>query len=167
MNNYSCRKIIKRIHMSKIENIPRKEAIKKLIKQYPVENQDMLVDLLQKKYGIITNQSVVSRDLREFGVTKRRCKETMMYELKEVDIKKEILRLGVLDLLHNESMIVVQTLTGFAPFVGDFLDQRTDIGVLATLAGENVVFVTPISTKNIKEVFEAICQAVYFKKTQG
>jgi transcriptional regulator of arginine metabolism len=142
----------------------RKEAIKELIKKHPVENQDMLVDLLKKEYAIETNQSVVSRDLRELGVTKHKLKDTMVYELKETDVTKEILRLGVLDVVHNESMIVVKTLAGLAPFVGDFLDAQTDIGVLATLAGENVVFVTPQSAKNITKTFEAVCQALYFKK---
>ncbi len=151
--------------MATVENLQmRKEAIKELIKKYPVENQDMLVDLLLKEYGIETNQSVVSRDLRELGVTKYRFKDAMIYEFKETNGTKEILHLGVVDIAHNESMIVVKTLAGLALFVGDFLDAHTDIGVLATLAGENVVFVTPHSTKNIKEIFEAVCQALHFKK---
>jgi arginine repressor len=141
----------------------RKEAIKDLIKRYPVENQEMLVELLEKEYGIETNQSVVSRDLRELGVTKQKLKDTMIYELKEIDVTKEILRLGVLDVVRNESMIVIKTLGGLAPFVGDFLDLQTEAGVLATLAGENVVFVTPYSTKDIQKVFEAVCRSVYFK----
>ncbi len=153
--------------MATMENLQaRKEAIKDLIKKYPVENQDMLVDLLKKDYGIVTNQSVVSRDLRELGVTKYRFKDAMIYELKEINVKQEIMRLGVLDIVHNESMIVVKTLGGLAPFVGDFLDQQTDTGVLATLAGENVVLVTPKSVKNIQKVFEAVCQSVHFKKSQ-
>ncbi len=153
--------------MATIENLlARKEAIKDLIKKYPVENQDMLVDLLKKDYGIVTNQSVVSRDLRELGVTKYRFKDTMIYELKEINVKQEIMRLGVVDIVHNETMIVVKTLGGLAPFVGDFLDQQTDTGVLATLAGENVVLVTPKSIKNIQKVFEAVCQSVHFKKSQ-
>lgn len=142
----------------------RKEAIKELIKKHPVENQDMLVDLLKKEYAIDTNQSVVSRDLRELGVTKYKFKDTMIYELKELNISKEICRLGVLDVVHNEAIIVVKTLAGLAPFVGDFIDVQTSIGVLATLAGENVVFVTPQSTKSIAKTFDAVCQALYFKK---
>jgi transcriptional regulator of arginine metabolism len=142
----------------------RKKAIKELIKKYPVENQDMLVDLLKKEYEIKTNQSVVSRDLRELGVTKHRFKDAMVYELKEIDVVKEILQLGVLDIVHNESMIVIKTLAGLAPFIGDSIDNREVDGVLATLAGENVVFITPSSTKNITDVFDAVCQSVYFKQ---
>jgi len=142
----------------------RQEAIKELIKHYPVENQDMLVDLLKQHYAIETNQSVVSRDLRELGVTKHTVQGALVYELKGVDVTKEILRLGVLDIAHNESIIVLKTLGGLAPFVGDFLDQHHNTGILATLAGENVVFVTPHSTKQIQQVFETVCQLVHFKK---
>ena len=148
--------------MSKL--LTRKEAIKKLIKQHPVENQDMLVYLLKAECGIETNQSAVCRDLRELGVTKYKFKNVMIYELQEIDVAKEILRLGILDIVHNESIIVVKTLAGLAPFVGDFFDQQTEIGVLATLAGENVVFITPQSTRTIAKVFEGVCQAAHFKK---
>ncbi len=143
----------------------RKKAIKELIKNYPVENQDSLVALLKTEYEIETNQSVVSRDLRELGVTKHRFKDTMVYELKEIDVIKEILHRGVLDVVHNESMIVIKTLGGLAPFIGDSIDSKGVEGVLATLAGENVVFITPHSTKNIALTFKAVCQAVYFKRT--
>lgn len=149
------------------ENNPvktRKKIIVDLIKRYPIENQDMLVELLKNEYNIETNQSVVSRDLRELGVTKYRFKDTMIYELKEVDVAKEILRLGVVSIVHNESTIIVNTLAGLAPYIGDFLDQHIDKGILGTLAGENAVFVAPQSTKNIKTVFETICQLVHYKK---
>lgn len=152
--------------MNKVDNIQtRQEAIKSLIKSHPVENQEMLVDLLKKEYEIETNQSVVSRDLRELGVTKHKFKDVMIYELKEIDINKEILRLGVIDVVHNESLIIVKTLGGLAPFVGDFLDQHMSQGILGTLAGENVVFVSPSSTKNIAKIYEAVCLLMHFKKT--
>lgn len=149
--------------MNKNKLIARKEAIQELIKAYPIENQEAIVELLKEKYGITTNQSIVSRDLRELNVTKRKLKDTLIYELQELNVHKEILRLGVVDVLHNETMIIVKTLPGLAPFVGDYLDTFEGIDLLATLAGENVVFITPLSIKNIDKVFEAICNLVHFK----
>lgn len=149
--------------MNKKKIIARKEAIEQLIKDYPVENQEMLVELLQEKYGITANQSIVSRDLRELNVTKRKFKDIMVYELEELDVKKEILRLGVVDVVHNETLIVVKTLPGLADFVGDYLDAFEGVDLLASLAGENVVFVTPKSIKNIDEVFVTVCKLVHFK----
>jgi transcriptional regulator of arginine metabolism len=149
--------------MNKNKIVVRKEAIQELINSYPVENQEKLVELLKEEYGIATNQSIVSRDLRELNVTKRKLKDKMVYELQELDVQKEILRLGITDVVHNDMLIVIKTLPGLAAFVGDYLDLQDDIGILATLAGENVVFVTPRSIKNINEVFTVLCQLVHFK----
>ncbi len=123
----------------------------------------MLVDLLQKNYSIATNQSIISRDLRELNVSKRKLKDTLIYELQDLDVQKEILRLGVLDIVHNEATIIVKTLPGLAAFVGDYLDLLEDDTVLATLAGENVVFVTPVSIKKIQQIFIRICELLHFK----
>ncbi len=142
----------------------RKELLKELIKRYSVENQDELVDLLKKEYGIETTQSIVSRDLRELGAIKRKIKDSLVYELKDTDVTLEILRLGVLDIVHNESLVVIKTRGGFAAFIGDFLDQLQNSNILATLAGENVVFVVPPSKKNIEVFFETVCLLVHFKQ---
>lgn len=146
----------------------RQEAIRELISSYPIENQAALVRLLEEKYDIATNQSIVSRDLQELDVVKHKYKDTIIYELKGVDPHKEILRLGVQDVVYNESLIVVKTLAGLADFVGDYLDTRHDAKILATLAGENVVFIIPCTVKKIEEVYTLVCDFLYFKqKEQG
>lgn len=142
----------------------RQEAVKELIKKYPIENQGRLVELLQQEYGIETNQTAISRDLRQLGVVKAKGKEGMVYELREATISQEILTLGVLDVSRNEIMIVIKTLAGLAPFVGDYLDQHHEGAILATLAGENVVFVIPQSIKKIEETYQVVCKIVYFKQ---
>ena len=91
----------------------------------------------------------------------------MIYELNEMDIPKEILRLGVTDVVHNEAMIVIHTLPGMAAFVGDYLDKHQEAGILATLAGENVVFVVPASIKNIETICAAVCELVHLKKPKS
>jgi transcriptional regulator of arginine metabolism len=145
----------------------RLQALEELIRKHHIKNQKMLVNLLKKNYGIETNQSVVSRDLRELGIIKKKHKNALVYELQEPNTTKEILQLGVIDIVQNESMIIVKTLPGLASFVGDFLDTQDKIGILATLAGENVVFIAPHSTKQISHVFAAICELTYFKKIQN
>ena len=51
--------------MKKNKKKLRQEALKELIGLYPVEDQTTLASLLKQKYNIDTNQSIVSRDLRE------------------------------------------------------------------------------------------------------
>jgi len=139
-------------------------ALRELIKTHGIEDQQTLVQMIQEKYGIETNQSIVSRDLRKLGVTKRLVNNKMIYELPGIDASAEILRLGVVDVVHNETMIIVKTMPGLADFVGDFLDLQEDIGILGTLAGENMIFVAPESVKKIGAIYEKICRVLMVKK---
>lgn len=151
--------------MEKMDKVlSRQKAIKKLIKKHLIEDQKTLVELLKDEFGIDTNQSIVSRDLTDLGVGKHKVNNKMVYELKELDVKKEILRLAITDIKHNESLVVIYTLAGLAPFVGDCLDQEQEIDALAALAGENVVFVAPKSMKDIRAFFERVCAAMHFKR---
>jgi transcriptional regulator of arginine metabolism len=144
--------------------ISRRDAVKELVKSYAIEDQGALIELLNKYYGIETNQPAISRDLHELGVCKAMVDGKLVYELPDSNIEYELLKNAIKDVVHNESMIVVKTVSGLAAFVGDVLDRRDDIGVLGTLAGENMVFVAPASVTAINEVFDAVCQALYFKK---
>lgn len=146
------------------KKITRLDAIKELIKNRPIEDQGTLVQLIKDTYGIDTNQSIVSRDLRAMGVTKRAVGDKLIYELEEVDASREILRLAVVDIQHNESMIVIKTLPGLAAFVGDFLDMREELEILGTVAGENTLFVVPKKVKDMEKLFSEVCKVLYYKK---
>ncbi len=146
------------------KKLSRKSAIKALITSQPVENQGTLVELLKNKYGIMTNQSIVSRDLRELNVSKQQYKDTMIYELKEVDVSKEILRNSIISIEHNEVMMLVTVLPGVAAFVGDYIDANRDgAKILGTIAGENMIFVMPVSIKKINDSYESLCALLYYK----
>ena len=123
--------------------LQRQEAIKELIQNHPIEDQETLVEMIKKKYGIEANQSIISRDLRQLGVSKHLVNNKMIYELKEHDASREILRLAIIDIEHNETLIVIKTLPGLADFVGDYLDMHEELPILGNIAGENTVFVAP------------------------
>lgn len=142
----------------------RQEAIKELIKKHPIEEQATLVQLIKDTYGIETNQSIISRDLRAMGVSKQKIGSKMVYELKDIDASREILHLGVLAVDRNETTIVIKTLPGLAAFVGDFLDMHEDLAILGTIAGENTVFVAPRIIKEIETTFNQICTILHVKK---
>lgn len=148
--------------MKKIKT--RLQAIQTLIKNQEIEDQETLVDLLEKEYNIETNQSIISRDLRALGVVKRSIGNRQLYETGTIDVSKEILRLCIVTVEHNEVMIIIKTLPGLAAFVADYLDVQKNSGILGTLSGENVVFIIPESIKNIKKTFKIICTHVYFKQ---
>ena len=142
----------------------RQNAIVDLLKRVDVSDQKQLVELLKKHHGIDTNQVTVSRDLRKLGVVKHVINDTLVYTLPQTDVKKEILRLALLDISHNEVMIVIKTHAGLAAFVGDYIDHHQDLEVLGCLAGENTVFVSPKSIKKIKQTYETLCETLNFKK---
>lgn len=142
----------------------RQSAIKELIAKNAITDQKQLVQLLRDHYKIDANQAVISRDLRKLGIVKKTINNILCYEVPELDVKTEILRLALVDITHNESTIVITTHPALADFVGDCVDQYDDLEVLGCLAGENVVFVAPKSTKNIQQVYEKICQRFHFKK---
>jgi len=142
----------------------RQEAIVDLIKKERITDQKHLVMLLKDRHGIATNQAVVSRDLRHLGVVKKQVKGALVYEMPTIDVATEILRLAIVDIAHNEAMIVIKTHPGLAAFVGDYLDQLTDVDSLGCLAGENVVFITPRSIKAIQAIYLDLCQKLYYKK---
>jgi len=147
-----------------METKDRLKAIEELVRKEAISDQKQLVDLLALHYKIETNQAVTSRDLRKLGITKKIINGQLVYELPQVDVRAEILRLALIDISHNESMIVIKTQGGLADFVGDCVDQHTDLDVLGCLSGENVVFVIPKSIKNIDKVHKKICEKFHFKK---
>jgi len=150
----------------KSSSIARQKAIQELIKKTAISDQKQLIELLIKHYNIKTNQAVVSRDLRKLKVVKKMVNGLMIYEMPDVDVTTEILRLALVDIDHNESIIVIKTHPGLADFVGDCVDRHSDLEVLGCLAGENVVFVIPKSIKNIRKTYETICEKFLFKQTK-
>jgi transcriptional regulator of arginine metabolism len=148
----------------KYPSIARQKAIQEILNSERISDQKTLVQLLKERYGIETNQAVISRDLRRLGVIKKQVNDEMIYETPTTDITVEILKLAILDIQYNEMMIVIKTHPGLAAFVGDYLDQFTDLEVLGSLAGENVVFVVPESIKKIKIIYQIICQKMHFKR---
>jgi transcriptional regulator of arginine metabolism len=147
----------------KINSLLRQEAIKKLISTVQISDQKKLVDLLKEKFGIETNQSVVSRDLRKLGVIKKEFDHKLCYALPNFNVINELLKLAIIKINYNETMIVIKTHPGLAAFVGDYIDQQDHPNILGCLAGENVVFITCESIKKIHETYEIICQILNFK----
>lgn len=151
--------------MKKNPVLVRQDAIKRLIGTIPVSDQNELVELLFKKEGIDTNQAVVSRDLRQLGISKHKSGNKMLYKLPDVDPEREMLRLAVLDIAKNEYMVVVKCVPGMADFIGDYLDKYEEsLGVLGTISGENTIFITPVSVKNINLFYGKISETLFFIK---
>lgn len=149
--------------MLKQDAATRQKIIRKIVKKQAVSDQNQLVELLREE-GIDANQAVVSRDLRKLGIVKKMVQGAFVYEAPELDVAAEILRLALVDIDYNESMIVIKTHPALADFVGDCIDQYSDLDIMGCLAGENTVFVAPKSIKTIRQTYEKLCERFNFKK---
>lgn len=88
----------------------------------------------------------------------------MVYEAPQSNQVSELLRLAVGGVFHNESMILVKTMPGLAAFVGDHLDMQENCGILGTLAGENIVFIIPVSIVDLPKTYKAVCKILSYKQ---
>ncbi len=140
----------------------RQMAIRALIQQYIIEDQQALSQLLATHYKIKVNQAIISRDLRALGVFKIPKDGKSVYRLPDTPIALQILNLGIENIQYNDNMVVIKTLGGLAAFVGDFLDALEDQNILGTLAGENTVFVTPVAGIAIEVFYRSICSATSY-----
>lgn len=138
----------------------RQQAIRSLIGARKIADQQSLLELLDKEYNIQTSQAVISRDLRSLGVVKKSVNGQIMYDNVD-DPSKDLLRKAIISIAHNEALIVVTTLAGCAAFVGDYIDAHKHLGILGTLAGENVVFVTPVSIRDIDQLYMSLKNLTY------
>ena len=82
----------------------RHEALKALIAQHPVDNQQKLVKLLKQEYNIEANQAIISRDLRDLRITKKLLNGKLVYENSNVDVTQEILNASIIDIVYNEGI---------------------------------------------------------------
>lgn len=132
----------------------RQFLIKEIITQRNVGSQEELADLL-KKQGEVVNQATLSRDLREMGVSRINSHEGHRYEFSTEGEEKRIRMLisyEIQNVMANETMIVIHTLAGRAQGVAEMIDGLKIPEILATLAGDNTIFIAPTSVKQIRTV---------------
>jgi transcriptional regulator of arginine metabolism len=135
-----------------------KIAIQKLLEKKTVGTQEEIRRALQEQ-GFVVNQVKISRMLHKLGAIKVSEGEKIVYRLPGelvVFSPDHTLKQFVLNIMYNEVIIVIQTAPGCAQPVARCLDQRKDLGILGTVAGDDTIFSTPKKTKQIKTVFHKV-----------
>ena len=141
------------------DQIQRREAIRRLLKERPADTQASLVSALQA-LGHVATQSSVSRDLREIGAIKT----TQGYELPEADAAGDDQVSAVADLLRNvtpagSNLLVIRTGTGAAQRVGLALDRSGWPEMVGNIGGDDTVFVASDSAASQKILIAKIERA--------
>ncbi len=137
------------------------QAFKDLLKQEQFGSQGDIVEALKSQGFDNISQSKVSRMLSKFGAVRtRNARQEMVYCLPAelgVPTAKSPLRQLVLDIEHNDVMIIIRTSPGAAQLIARLLDSlsKSD-GVLGTIAGDDTIFIAPTNVTAIKQTIEKL-----------
>ncbi|GAA6183591.1 MAG: transcriptional regulator ArgR [Aliiglaciecola sp.] len=132
------------------------KAFKDILKTESFGSQGEIVDALTEQgFGSIS-QSKVSRMLSKFGAVRtRNARGDMVYCLPPemgMPTAKSPLRQLVLDIVHNNVMVIIRTSPGAAQLIARLLDSLSQKdGVLGTIAGDDTIFIAPADISNIEE----------------
>tara|TARA_Y100000588_G_C14153256_1_gene881460 strand:+ start:197 stop:664 length:468 start_codon:yes stop_codon:yes gene_type:complete len=137
------------------------KAFKALLKEENFGSQGEIVDALKDQGFDNVSQSKVSRMLSKFGAVRtRNAKQEMVYCLPAemgVPTAKSPLRQLVIDIMHNEMMIIIRTSPGAAQLIARLLDSLgTADGVLGTIAGDDTIFIAPAKISEIDVTLEKV-----------
>ncbi len=137
------------------------KAFKSLLKEEKFSSQGEIVHALQNDGFDNINQSKVSRMLTKFGAVRtRNAKMEMVYCLPAelgVPTTSSPLKNLVLDIDHNDAMVVIRTSPGAAQLIARLLDSLGKAeGILGTIAGDDTIFMTPAKDFTVKQLHEVI-----------
>ncbi|AUH02261.1 transcriptional regulator ArgR [Pectobacteriaceae bacterium CE70] len=137
------------------------KAFKALLKEEKFSSQSEIVQALQDDGFENINQSKVSRMLTKFGAVRtRNAKMEMVYCLPAelgVPTTSSPLKNLVLDVDHNDAVVVIHTSPGAAQLIARLLDSLgKSEGILGTIAGDDTIFTTPARSFSVKQLYEAI-----------
>jgi len=145
----------------KSDSRDRLNTLRKLLSNGDLSTQEELaVELSEQKFKV--TQSTISRDLRKLGAVKAQDPAgRTVYRLPD-DLSSPAMISGnsfaglLVNVQHNGSLIVINTTPGSASLVARQLDQTRPEGILGTIAGDDTIFVAPVSSRKIEQTVEAI-----------
>ena len=143
--------------------IQRQKIIANLIDSGNISSQNQLKGML-KKNGIIITQATLSRDLNELGAVKKRLKNGKLIYLlpknqdnnAQYKIAKKALQDFVTEVEPVSNQVVIKTTTAAAQVIAESIDNLYLEGIVASLAGDNVVLVITADQKNAELVAKSL-----------
>lgn len=143
--------------MESAQQLGRRTAIMKILREQAVGRQADLVRLLRKQ-GHDATQSSVSRDLRELGVLKAGDRYILMTEVLEpvnddfgalAGFVREVKPAGA-------SLTVVKTTVGAAQSVAVAMDRAQWPEVVGTISGDDTIFVATAGAREQQKLLQRL-----------
>jgi transcriptional regulator of arginine metabolism len=138
--------------------VMRQTKIKEIVTTQIVTSQEDLLDKLRNE-GFDVTQATLSRDLHEMNIIRIPHADGYKYILHQEENSKaiaQIIGMEIINVMHNENLIVVKTMPGRAQGVAVYLDRLDKSNILGTVAGDDTIFVVPDSVKNIPNIVQRI-----------
>ncbi len=138
--------------------IARQARIKELISTTEVSSQEDLCQVL-KEGGFDTTQATLSRDLHEMGIVRIPSENGFKYVFHQDDNEqslKKLIGMEIINILHNESTIIVRTMPGRAAGVALYFDRLKNSRIIGTVAGDDSIIVIPESHASVESVYGLI-----------
>jgi transcriptional regulator of arginine metabolism len=136
----------------------RQLKIKEIISSRDVSSQEELCDML-KDSGFDTTQATLSRDLHELGIVRIPSEDGFRYVFHQDDNEQNLRRLigmEIINVLSNESTIIVRTMPGRAQGVALFLDRMKNSHIIGTVAGDDAIIIIPDKHANVTKIVAMI-----------
>ncbi len=136
----------------------RQARIKELISTSEISSQEDLCQIL-KESGFDTTQATLSRDLHEMGIVRIPSENGFKYVFHQDDNEqslKKLIGMEIINVLHNESMIIIKTMPGRAAGVALYFDRIKNSHIIGTVAGDDSIMVIPESHDSVELVFDLI-----------
>lgn len=142
------------------------DAFKEILREESYGSQTDIVNALKDRGLTNISQSKVSRMLSRFGAVRtRNAKQEMVYCLPPelgMPTAKSPLKQLVIDIVHNDVMIIIRTSPGAAQLIARLLDSLGKAeGVLGTIAGDDTIFIAPADIKQIEETLSHVKDLFY------
>lgn len=151
-----------------MSRVARREAIRRIVTERPVQNQEALQAALSK-LGIAATQATISRDLRAIGAVKG----PAGYLVSEGGVDEPLEQSGAVLAQHVVSveqavgLVVLKTRPGSAQVVALELDRHPPTSVVGTVAGDDTVLIAVASSSAVKGVARSLRSLAGLRRQDG
>ncbi len=138
--------------------LQRQAKIKEIITGQKISSQEELLENL-KSFGFDTTQATLSRDLHEIGIVRVPDENGFKYVFHQDENSqaiRQIIGMEIINVLHNESTVVVKTMPGRAQGVAIYFDRLKDSHIIGTVAGDDAIILIPDSHVHVDLVVQTI-----------
>ena len=138
--------------------IQRQSKIKEIITSQEIGSQEELTQILREN-DFDTTQATLSRDLHELGIVRIPSENGFQYVFHENQMEqalKPLMAMEIINVVNNESTIIVKTMPGRAQGVAIYFDRWKDSHIIGTVAGDDNIIIVPDSHENVNLILGKI-----------